>query len=352
MENRKTYLDWLRVIAVILMLYNHLPAHALAKETGQFLYVFPAVLTRMNVPLFLMVSGALLLGREEDIRTLLRKRVLRIAVVLAVALTGLYLLRTLHDSMLHGTPFVFSVSDVFYGLFSRKLAVKDSGSYWYLYAYLGYLLMLPFLRGAARHMRRSHFILLTAIHAGLCTVLPLVNLALAGFGLQAVKLTDDFSVPLAAVRAMFYPLAGYWLDHGEDAAGMSRRRTALLACGAVCAAVAASLLYGSLGDKKAMALTEWFLTMACFLLVKRIAVQRAENRKTERRPMIQTLSGLVFGIYLLDSYWRLILFGAYYKVASVLPEMLSSLLWIPVTMAAGGAATWLLKKIPGVGKFL
>lgn len=351
MNKRKTYLDWLRVVAIVLVIYNHLPAHALSRETGLFGFVFPAVLVKIGVPLFLMISGSLLLGRDEQTKVLLGTRVLRMVVIIPVAYIGLYLVRSLHETVLHGAAFEFSLKDCIYGLFSRNLVTKDSGPYWYLYAYLGYLLMLPFLRGAAKLMRRSHFILLIAIHAGIYTVLPLINAVLNCCGLDSIRITESFSVPLAVEQIFFYPLAGYWLDRSSTVDSMCHKKRFAILFAALAGAVTSALLYGKLGEKAALELTEWSSAITLFLFVKWMFFgKQAEVTKLSVR--ICGLSGLVFGIYLLDPYLKLVLFGAYYTVGSRLPEPVCSLLWIPISISVGGFITWILKKIPGVKRFL
>ena len=214
MEKRKTYLDWLRVIAIALVIYNHLPAFAL-RESGKFGFVLPAVLVPVNVPLFFMISGALLLGKDESTKTLINKRVMRMVVVIPVALVGLYLLRSLHETVLHGTSFHFSLKECVYGIFSGGLAPLDSGSYWYLYAYLGYMIMLPFLRGAAKHMLRPHFILLTVIHAAFYTVLPVTNIVLGCFGQEPLRIMGELKY-LWLSKCVFITR---WRDTGWSIAG-------------------------------------------------------------------------------------------------------------------------------------
>ena len=102
-----------------------------------------------------------------------------------------------------------------------------------------------------------------------------------------------------------------------------------------------------------MRMTDWITTICAFLLIKRLVLvscPRLETGKAAKR--IAAVSALCFSIYLLDSWLKLILFGAYYKFASVLPVLVYSLLWIPVSMFVGGTITWLLRKIPGVSKYL
>lgn len=355
MIKRKAYLDRLRVIAIALVIYNHLPAYALADKNvpGQLIYVFLAAATRINVPLLLMVSGGLLLNREEDIRTLLKKRVLRFAVALTLFYLGLYTLRLLHDTILYGAVFAFSPGEFIRGLFSHSLIPADAGSYWFLYAYLLYLLMLPFLRSIAHNMQKSHFILITVLHAAIYTILPLVNLLLSACGLQALTLSNEISVPTAVASVFFYPLIGYWIEEKASVTSLTRRNILILTAVSLAGLLTASLLYCKAGMSNALFLFDWTAALTVFLIFKRTeTVRDTENAARKKPGLIRIISTISFGIYLLDPYLKLLLFGAYYKAASRLPELISSLIWIPVSMAIGGCLTWLLKKVPGFRKLL
>ena len=85
---REVYLDMIRIVAVFLVIFTH------TGDIGSKLYVFgdygtlrnaiyimADIIRCINVPLFFMVSGALLLGKKEAYKTLLKKRVLRYAIV-------------------------------------------------------------------------------------------------------------------------------------------------------------------------------------------------------------------------------------------------------------------------------
>ena len=358
-SSRKVYLDWIRVIAIMLVIFNHLPGYALYEDggAGRSIYLFLSLLTRINVPLLLMVSGSLLLGREEPVGKILRKRVLRIVVVLFCAYLGLYLLRIFHDRILHGDPLSFPIPEILAGIFSNKLIPVDAGPYWYLYAYLGYLLMLPFLRRAVRDMTKSMMILLLALHGIIYTALPLLNLLLPKEA-QFV-LSDSFSVALAVEKAFFYPIAGYWLDRNLDIRQISRKAVILIALLGLAAAgvtdVCILLSAAPSGPVSVtyMRMTDWVTTLCAFLVIKRMVLvtfPRLGTGKAAQR--IAAVSVLCFGIYLFDSWLKLVLFGFYFKVASVLPVLVYSVLWIPVSMLVGGTATWLLRKIPGVSRYL
>ena len=348
---RKTYLDWIRVTAIALVIFNHLPAYAEGTAYGEglgFSQVFCS-LVHMNVPLLFMISGSLLLGREESVRVILRKRVSRFAACLIVFSAGLYLLRQLHETVLHGAPFAVSLPEVIYGTANNTLAPLDSGSYWYLYAYLGFLLMLPFLQSCAAAMKKEHFLLLVILHGIIFAGLPLINLVLSGAGQGAVTFSPDFSVPLATVRVFFFSLAGYYLDHHVQIEKMGGRHIWLLLLTALGSAAACSLLRDALGDH-AKTMTEGAAAVCIFLLAKRLICVSCPRLGQGRTAQIMAvISGLSFGIYLLDPYLKLVLFGAYYRAASpILSSVPLSILWVMISMAVGGAITWGLQHIPGV----
>ncbi len=80
---KKTYIECLRIIAIILVIYNH------TRELGFTLYqytsdacsyylsVFMIPVCKTAVPIFLMISGATLLGKKEDYRQLFFGRIAR-----------------------------------------------------------------------------------------------------------------------------------------------------------------------------------------------------------------------------------------------------------------------------------
>ena len=81
MNQKKVYIELLRIIAAALVIFAHLPASSLYVTTSgvsQFLNLVVSIILKINVPLFLMISGALLLRKQEDYKSVLSKRFIRI----------------------------------------------------------------------------------------------------------------------------------------------------------------------------------------------------------------------------------------------------------------------------------
>ena len=207
----KTYFEWMRIIAVGLVIFNHSSGYTLymiSDGPKQKFYMFLTMITRINVPLFLMVSGALLLSKEEEYITVLKKRISRFVIVIIVFTAGLYLEYYLY-ALCKGDAFEFTVSRFVYGILARNL--EGTGSYWYLYSYLGFLFTLPFMRRIVKKMNKQDFWMLILLHFVFSSMIPLINIALSMLNQPGISVSEDFSVPFAMVKVFFYPLLGYYL---------------------------------------------------------------------------------------------------------------------------------------------
>lgn len=130
--NRKCYIDLLKVIAIIMVLYNHRggywwgPSMDTPITFSIILKLVIAEICKAGAPLFFVCSGILLLGKDESLTYILRHRVMRIICVMSVLAVYNVIVG---DFSLHG------LYDFFF-----------TGFNWFLYAYLLFLMMLPFLR--------------------------------------------------------------------------------------------------------------------------------------------------------------------------------------------------------------
>ena len=362
MTKKKVYLEWLRVLAILLVLFNHLPGFSLFmttdREPERALSMFVAMFTRINVPLFFMVSGAVLLGREEDCRAVLGRRALRIAAVTVLYSAALYCYLGVYYTVYKKWDFDFSVQRFFYGLAALNLESADT--YWFLYAYMSYLLLLPFLRRIARGMNALEFRLLIGLHFLVCSALPLLNLLLASLGKPELTLYKELTLPLAGGKAFFYPLIGYYLDTAVDIRGLKRKKLA-----ALCLAGAAGLIAMCLctyaeaartGEyaQSFVTLFDYAAAIAVFLLVKRLVLVTRPalgEGKTARRVCL--LGSLAFGVYLLEPYFKVVLWSPYLRLMSpYLHAYPLSLLWIAAVFPLGALITWGLKKLPVLKKLL
>lgn len=68
---------------------------------------------------------------------------------------------------------------------------------------------------------------------------------------------------------------------------------------------------------------------------------------------VRFMGSLTFGIYLLDHYFKLVLYSGYEIFAErFMPSLFASFGWCAVSMFLGGSVTWILKKLPLFRKIL
>lgn len=134
MKKRDMTLDLLKIIASWFVIYQHVGGPVL--EAPEYSVRYMAVLalnifTETSVPLFLMVSGALLLRKQESAGAV-AKRILRI-VFLIIVFSAFYDIFYYRGQWLDkwGEDILYSVATT---------------AMWYLYLYIGFLFMLPILR--------------------------------------------------------------------------------------------------------------------------------------------------------------------------------------------------------------
>lgn len=132
-KQRIVYLDFIRIIAIVLVLYNHRGCYWWTPSDGNLSLTliklsFYGLICKMGAPLFLTISGILLLNKEERYAYIFKHRVLRILCVM--------LLLSFYNVLIEKSQ-------------NNIYQVMTTQLNWYLYAYVLFLLMLPFLRSIA-----------------------------------------------------------------------------------------------------------------------------------------------------------------------------------------------------------
>jgi len=181
--NRKIYLDILRIMAIFLVLFTHTGVRGAKLYTTtdnnflRYIYVMFDCFRTINNPLLFMISGALLLGKEETIKEICRKRVLRFLVVL----TAFTYMQVIYNCIINGTFDGFNIKHIFLNMLSEPVRT----SYWYLYSYISFLVMLPFLRKIAVNINKKEFIYLFLLTIIIMDLFPLICIA---FNIEKIKI--------------------------------------------------------------------------------------------------------------------------------------------------------------------
>ena len=206
-NQKKLYIEFIRICACFCVIFTHTmergyflfasyPEHSMQ----YWLYMMFSVFCKAAVPVFFALSGALLISKEESLKVLYKKRVGKMVVVL-VLFSFLYYLRSIVDNIR-----AFSL-----GLFIKDLLISNwNFTFWYLYAFILFLISLPFLRVMSKNMKKEQFYYLFAIVFIFKAVLPITEYLLwqgsehFNGNIRSIWLAADIFI---------YPILGYFLEH-------------------------------------------------------------------------------------------------------------------------------------------
>lgn len=347
---RKIHLEALRIIAIYFVVLTHTGKRGftyfttLEPSPEYFLSMCVPILCNICVPLFYMISGATMLGRDETPGEIWRRRIPKYLAVVALAslmMYGYYGLRD-HKAM--------SVGDFLMGLYSRNVIAP----YWYLYSYLGFLILLPFLRRMIRNMTDREFIYLFALHLAVSGLIPMGQYLLSG---GSVFLNGSLNLSLVTSTIIIFPAAGYFLEHRRE---LTWKQIGLL-WGLAALAVAAAVfmthykirLTGELGESqvgtfyKSLCLIP---TAAVYTTVKKLLAAHPAPKWLET--CVLSVGGCTFGIYLIEQILRERGYFVQAFLAQWMPQLLATLLYVVLVVAAGYVITWVAKRIPGLRKLI
>lgn len=362
MKRELVHIEILRVIAIWFVVFNHTwtSGYMLYSAVGRsYRYYYPlvclSVLCKIAVPVFFMISGALLLGREESYRELYIKRVLRMVIVLLVFSFVEYCYKLSVGAGSVGAAFRAVVNgfhpvDFFRGIYSEEQAA----AYWYLYAYLAFLVMLPLLRKMVRTMRAADYGYLAVLQLVFVGALPILEYLLWG---GAYALQNDFNIVFVTTAGVFYPLMGYALEHVIEERRYTGKNVLIFLAAGMAANVICSVLTTSrmqaTGEKTAEVFHNSLIALpscAAYFTAKYLCEKYKLPDWFKRCAAVA--GSTVFGVMLLEDILRkeLTCIFEYLKPgAGIFP---ACVVWVSAVVLSGAVLTWVIKRIPGVKRLL
>lgn len=340
-SQRKTYIEFLRIIAAFLVIVNHTNSRIfqsvpLSKTWMISITAFFA--SKIAVPVFLMIMGALLLQRQDSPRRAL-SRAARIALVTLLFSVPYYIYQ--HRADLGG----MGVADFFKTLYTWNI----TNAFWYLYMYLGLLCLLPLLqRMAAAFSKRDLELLLllslvvpgalplsriflgveASVHFTAALFSPYIGMVFAGLYIERYVPADrkSFFISLSLLAGLIafqvHATRGFFIANPRSYLKLDDRTLITITAGAACAFVAARSLFAAFN------LPEGF------------------------RRAVHGLGGLTFGVYLLSDLIRVLSVPLCDAMAARMHDLAAMLIWEIFIFALAAAITAALKRLPWIGKLL
>lgn len=193
-KKQKNYnLELIRTISFIMVIVIHVTNYfcrAFGRvSTGEYWFaLIMDTFARVSVPSFFMLSGALLLGRDEPFEKNIRRTGRFIVVLLFWSLVY-----CVHNRVYMGTP--CSLFELLY--------VPAEPHLWYLYAMIPIYVVLPFFQIMCRGMNRK-------LDLALCGIISVVVIVMYNMSMMNVEFFYD--LPLIGDKVYtFYFFLGYFL---------------------------------------------------------------------------------------------------------------------------------------------
>lgn len=345
-RDRKIYLDVLRIIAIFFVVFNHTGTRGFflfsvtENPYTYWVYLFLSILCKVAVPLFFMVSGSLILSKNESISLLYYKRVLKYTMVLIIFSLYWYI------SSISWDYTKFSLSEFLTKIYSINIIVP----YWFLYSYLAALIMLPFIRRMAQGMSKKEFVYLLILQVMFSGILPAI---------QYLFFDDKYkifiSLQIVTTTSIFFMLMGYFFENKLIINQSNKKKITFIIVlfGAISLLIACGLTH--LKAVKTGEFSESFYnsfialpTIAIFYITKEIVNRFKANKSLQK--VIISISECTFGIYLFEEYFRNKLNFIYEALLPYLHCMLSSYIYIFCVIICGYILTVVLKRIPYINK--
>ena len=361
LENKKSkliHIELLRIIAVILVIFNHTGPNGYFlfsfypfATRPYFIYMIFTVISKIDVPLFLMLTGALLLRKDMEPKKIIQK-IVRMLIVLLI-FTAIFYIR-LHILKYSDT---FTIIDFFIRLYKGDIIIP----YWYIYAYISFLLAFPFLRAMVKSLPEKAYKYLIALAIIFVGILPCVEYRLFQ---GEVTLNQYGKVGWLFTNIVLFPLIGYYLENIIDILKVNKKNL-LIACSVVLLGIAISCymtyykhrITGICTEIETQDFLDLFTVPICiavFLLIKcwcnKVTFPNWINK------IIISIGSCSFGIYLLHMavIESKFISNLLNQLTNVLGFncMISIWLLCLLTMTICYVITFVLKLIPGIKKLL
>lgn len=175
---RNTGYDLIRIISIFLVVASHANVAYLGANQGKAGWFFVVVCTAIcsvSVPLFFMVSGALLLDADRVItlRELFLKRIPKQAVPFAVW----SLIYVIARIVMGKIPFSLSA-------FTSLIHEPAYYQFWFMYALFAIYLLLPALQAVVLRLERRHLEYLIALWLVFSLFIPTLQVLVPGFNIS------------------------------------------------------------------------------------------------------------------------------------------------------------------------
>lgn len=342
-KKKKVYLEIIRIVSLFFVLYTHTGTygmHHYLETSNPVNFWFSQCMVLFSqtcVPLFFMISGAVLLQKENTFKEVWCKRIPRMVIVILLASLFQYYYNYRIDPNI-GFNFKTWLMLAYSG--------KTCTQHWFLYSYLAFLMILPFLQKLVKSIPGSWFLILLGMHVAINGLLPV-------FEYYQEFPQINLEIPLFT-NCIFYTALGYYAEHrAEDICNKYKPLLLWLAGATVAFLLNLHMQNLSFKDTGSLVYNNLFTGLFTFVFFIGIRFIFLKIKLPEWLNRFLCFCGAgVFGTYLLDIPLRNLFEPVYLKLHTKIFSYPALFIWLFVCMATGILLINILKLIPGVKKLL
>lgn len=345
-KQKYIFIEVLRIIACFFAMVNH--STFLYLNTNIYAYTTPPqswfislayyFLSKIAVPIFIMISGYTMLDKQDNYK----KSALRIGrVILALLVfSSIYYV----NQWLNGTRATIGIFDYLKSLYKSPQA----WSHWYLYMYIGLLIMMPFLQKMVANMKKLDCQVFIGISLVSQAILPIIEHNWPEY--TSSKLVD-LSLFTSYICMMF-------IGHYMKKYVKPSKWNLLLSVVGFLATIIFNMVMTYQEFCKNNGMNYFFYeNRVLFPIILQSAsffymmMHIKWNRKWEKG--IKLVGGCTFGMYLVNDFFIEKLAFIYQDLcAAGLHYIISEIIWQLVIFLAGFVLTLIMKQIPLLKKIL
>lgn len=351
MKKKHLYIEALRVLACLAVVLNHTSDSFYylftTREAGSLQYYVDLCISiscKFAVPLFFALSGALMLGREISMKKLWCSRIPKTALMLIVFSIASHLI-----GAAAGREYLGVKGMLFLG-YDRDL----NYSYWYLYAYIAFLMALPLLSAMLRTLGNREILYMIGLGLFFRCFLPAIE-QLRWEG--AHHLSEHMDISWLTADVVLYPTIGYYLHNRMDVKACKRALPLLWIAAAAGLYMSCQLTWQKyLQDWKMYSETYHALfggvyAAAIFATVR--VLYAGVSGESRLGKWTAALGGVTLGVYLVHvlimDYTRLFQELVWIPMHALhLPEMVCGVIHGVLLFMVSAAVAVILKRIPGL----
>lgn len=352
-KRNKIHIEFLRIICIYLVMFNHTGTNgfflfSVAEYSKLYwFYMFISIACKVAVPIFFMISGALLLGKNESIQDIYQKRIFKYVIVLV----GTSFLYQVYRHYFQGTDIGFVI-----GL-KQIYSSNASVALWYLYSHIGVLIMLPLMRKMVRSMDNKDYVYIAVSSLIITGIIPIIQYYCSK---GTLWLNDSFSASLITASNIMYVIMGYYFENILEEKYYNRKTViALIGVSLLCIILCCFMtqykadITGELSEGKSQAFHNSLIAVPAFTLYfcsKFFFMKVKANKKILW--LIQLGGGTTFGIYLAEGILRERLLFVFIYLKPFLHILPACLIYIFVALIVGALIVAVLKKIPLLKEYI